>query len=56
MPPQPLTQEKMYRAFTDYMQFNSIVGVSDVGELNREVLRNRTSDLINVAEALHDKK
>lgn len=56
VPPQPLTQEKMYRAFTDYMQFNSIVGVSDVGELNREVLRNRTSDLINVAEALHDKK
>ena len=56
VPPQPLTQEKMYEAFTDYLHFNAIVGVSNVGELNREVLANRTSDLINVAEALHDKK
>ncbi|MDE5929858.1 MAG: nucleoside kinase [Muribaculaceae bacterium] len=56
VPPQPLTQEKMYEAFTDYLHFNAILGVSNVGELNREVLAKRTSDLINVAEALHDKR
>lgn len=56
VPPFPVPQEKMYLAFTDYLRFNSIVGVSNVGELNSEVLKKRTSDLINVAEALHDKK
>lgn len=48
-------QEKMYRAFTDYVEFNRIVGVRNVGELNETVEHHRTSDLINVAEALHEK-
>ena len=52
---QPIPQEKMYRAFTDYVRFNEIMGVSNVGELNEFVERHRISDLINVAEALHEK-
>ncbi len=55
VPAVPLPQEKMYVAFTDYLRFNKIIGVSDVGELNRAVQTRRTSQLINVAEALHDK-
>lgn len=55
VPPQPLTQEKMFKAFTDYVKFNSIVGVKNVGELNEAVLRGDSATLINVAEALHDK-
>ena len=55
VPPQPVTQEKMYTAFTDYLEFNSIVGVRNAGELNRTVEAGRTAMLINVAEALHDK-
>ncbi len=51
----PIEQEKMYKAFTDYLQFNHIVGVSDVGELNTYVQHHRAADLINVAEALHEK-
>ncbi|MCM1037475.1 MAG: nucleoside kinase [Bacteroides sp.] len=50
-----IDQEKMYRAFTDYVRFNRIVGVSNVGELNETILRHRAPDLINVAEALHEK-
>lgn len=50
-----IDQEKMYRAFTDYVDFNRIVGVRNVGELNETVERRKTSDLINVAEALHEK-
>jgi uridine kinase len=45
----------MYHAFKDYMAFNRILGVSNVGELNEVVLSHKTNDLINVAEALHDK-
>ncbi len=51
----PIKQEKLYRAFTDYLDFNHIIGVSNVGELNRVVERRKTNDLINVAEALHEK-
>lgn len=53
--PSPIDQEKMYKAFTDYLDFNNIVGVRNVGELNRVVKDGRTAELINVAEALHDK-
>lgn len=52
----PIAQEKMYRAFTDYLEFNKIIGVSNVGELNEEVAKGNSEMLINVAEALHDKK
>lgn len=54
-PNRPIAQEKMYKAFTDYVKFNHIVGVRNVGELNRAVTQGYASDLINVAEALHDK-
>ncbi len=54
--PAHIDQEKMYRAFTDYQDFNRILGVRNVGELNQEVERRRTADIINVAEALHEKQ
>lgn len=56
MPATPITQEKMYEAFTEHLRFNEIIGVKNVGELNRAVAEKRTDLLINVAEALHDKK
>lgn len=52
----PVDQEKMHRAFTEHLAFNHIIGVQNVGELNEAVAHRRTADLINVAEALHDKK
>lgn len=50
------TQEKMYEAFRENLRFNKIIGVSNVGQLNQAVISERTNRLINVAEALHDKK
>ncbi len=55
-PSRPISQEKMYTAFTDYLAFNRIIGISNVGELNEVVNRKDSAMLINVAEALHDKK
>lgn len=55
-PLQPEHQDKMFKAFTDYMHFNDVIKVRNVGELNRSV-RNRTvRDLINVAEAMHERQ
>lgn len=53
---EPVAQEKMYKAFTDYVAFNNIIGVRNVGELNQATANKRSRELINVAEALHDKK
>lgn len=55
-PATSVVQEKMYRAFTDHLAFNRVIGVKNVGELNRAVSEGRSADLINVAEALHAKK
>lgn len=56
VPLHPLRQEKMYSAFTDYLAFNRIVGVRNVGELNRAVEEGNKAMVINVSEALHDKR
>ncbi len=53
--PPEIPADKLYTAFTNYVSFNNIIGVSNVGELNNVVATRRTSDLINVAEALHEK-
>lgn len=57
-PAKMVKQEKLFKAFTDYIKFNEIVGVSNVGMLNKVVDGQNRSDvdmLINVAETLHDK-
>ena len=54
-PASPVTQEKMFRAFTQHLEFNRIIKVASVGELNRAVERRETASLINVAEAMHAK-
>lgn len=54
-PATPIPQEKMYAAFTDYLRFNDIIGVQNVGRLNSVINNKQTSDIINVAEALHEK-
>ena len=55
VPLAPRQQEKLFKAFTDYLNFNKVIRVSTVGELNRAVLAKKTPELINVAEAMHDK-
>lgn len=55
MPQQPLTQEKMFAAFREHLQFNKVIRVDSVGELNEAVMRGEAAQLINVAEAMHDK-
>ncbi|HJB73259.1 MULTISPECIES: nucleoside kinase [unclassified Barnesiella] len=49
-------QEKMLNAFKEYLTFNHIVGLSNIGDLNQVVENRQATDLIKVAEALHEKK
>lgn len=52
--PQP--QPKMFKAFTDYVAFNNVVGINTVGELNETVAAGESRTIINVAEALHNNR
>lgn len=55
MPAQPVTQRKMFQAFTEHLDFNRVIRVASVGELNRAVADRQSTQLINVAEAMHNK-
>ncbi len=48
-------QPKLFQAFTDYINFNKIIRLGDVGELNRAIKGGYAPLLINVVEALHNK-
>ncbi len=37
----------MFRAFTDYQEFNHILGVTNVGELNDDVAAGKSPGIIN---------
>ena len=52
----PEKQTKMFKAFTDYMHFNDVIKVRNVGELNMSVRERKVRDLINVAEAMHERQ
>lgn len=52
----PEKQTKMFKAFTDYMHFNEVIKVRNVGELNMSVRERKVRDLINVAEAMHERQ
>lgn len=54
-PETPIAQEKLFQAFTEHLAFNRVIGIDDVGQLNRIVDSKQSSMLINVAEALHVK-
>ena len=48
-------QPKLFNAFTDYINFNKIIRLGDVGELNQAIKAGYAPLLINVVEALHNK-
>ena len=49
-------QPKTFRMFAENLRWNDIMGLRTVGELNRSCLAGNGSDLIQIAEALQEKK
>jgi uridine kinase len=49
-------QQKMFDVFAEYNAWVSIMGVSNIGQLNTRIQRGEASDLIKVAESFHEKK
>lgn len=49
-------QDKMLSVFSEYHQWQEILGVTTVGDLNIACRKGHATDLINVAEALQEKR
>lgn len=49
-------QEKMLEVFQEYRRWNQILGISTVGDFNIACNAGHATDLINVSEALQEKK
>ena len=49
-------QEKMLDVFKEHLRWNYIMGLSNVGDFNLACETGHATDLINVAEALQEKK
>ena len=51
-----IKQEKMLEVFQEYRRWNQILGISTVGDFNIACNEGHATDLINVSEALQEKK
>lgn len=49
-------QRKLFSIFEEYEKWGEILGVADLVSLNRKMEKGKVSDLIKIAEALHEKK
>ena len=49
-------QDKMFDIFKEHHRWQSILGISTVGEFNEAVEKGLSTDVINVSEALQEKK
>jgi uridine kinase len=47
---------KMYEVFQEYLEWNKIMKLNNVGEFNEACQNNQSFNLIKVSEALHEKK
>ncbi len=49
-------QYKLFDVFKEHSEWCSILGVRGVGNLNNTILANRSRDMIQIAEGLHERK
>jgi uridine kinase len=54
--PEFVEQKKLFNIFREFEKWGSILEIQNVSHLNDAIVENRFKDLINVAEALHEKK
>ena len=49
-------QDKMFEIFKEHHRWQSILGIRTVGDFNQTIDANHTTDIINISEALQEKK
>ena len=51
-----IPQNKLFQIFSEYKRWGKIIGVSDIGGLNKVVEMKYAGAMIKISEALHEKK
>ena len=51
-----IRQDKMFDIFVEHHRWQNILGLRTVGDLNEAVAKGHTTDIINLSEALQEKK
>ncbi len=51
-----IPQDKMFGIFAEFMKWNKLLHIHNVGEFNKACKDNRSFEMIKVSEALHEKK
>ena len=46
----------LYDAYIEFNKLNEAFGMSTIGDLNKNILQGKTNDIVQVAEAIHDRK
>lgn len=54
--PEYVEQEKLAEAFHEFERWGEIIGVATVSDLNKIIKKGKFKDLVNIMEALHEKK
>lgn len=49
-------QKKMLGVFNEYLKWNKIMNLSNVGNLNQAIVNGQSTNLINISESLQEKK
>ena len=49
-------QDKMFGAYKRFLDIQKVVGLNDVGDLNRVIQEERTSEIVMVSEAIQEKR
>ncbi|MEO0094681.1 MAG: nucleoside kinase [candidate division WOR-3 bacterium] len=54
--PPYIPQPKLAKIFSEYLKWVQILGITDIADLNIAIEKGQGSDIVRVAEALHEKK
>jgi len=54
--PRFIKQKKLFRVFSEYGQWENILGIEKVNDINEAIKSGEIFDLIKIAEGLHEKK
>jgi len=49
-------QPKLTRIFDEYEEWGRIMGITDIGDLNRAIVDGKGQEIIKISEALHERK
>jgi len=51
-----IKQDKMFDSYKRFLEIQRVVGLNDVGDLNRVIQEDRTSEIVMVSEAIQEKR